>query len=380
MKRVFCFLLCLSLLCALFACKTDQPLSTSDNVITTSADSGTTPPDTVETTIPDTSGTTVFVDSAGRSVVVPAEITRVAPSGSVAQMILMTLCPELLVGLASDPSETQKPYFPEVTWDLPTFGQFYGSKANLNMEALIAAEPQIIIDLGDPKGSIREDMDMVQEQTGIPTVFIQATLDELPDAYRTLGELLDRQEEAEALAAFVEKTLTMAAENRGKIAEDDRITVMFGTGASGLACNAAGSSQADVIDRIGAVNAIVSDEISNKNGGTEVDLEQVYVCDPDVILLAKDGPYDTLAEGEWAQLRAVRNGAYYEIPDTPYSWMSMPPSVNRVLGIWWLGNLLYPELYDYDMAEIAQEYYALFWHYDLSAAEAETLLSRSTLK
>lgn len=380
MKRVFCFLLCLSLLCALFACETDQPLSTSDNVITTSADSGTTPPDTVETTIPDTSGTTVFVDSAGRSVAVPAEITRVAPSGSVAQMILMTLCPELLVGLASDPSETQKPYFPEVTWELPTFGQFYGSKANLNMEALIAAEPQIIIDLGDPKGSIREDMDMVQEQTGIPTVFIQATLDELPDAYRTLGELLDRQEEAEALAAFVEKTLTMAAENRGKIAEDDRITVMFGTGASGLACNAAGSSQADVIDRIGAVNAIVSDEISNKNGGTEVDLEQVYVCDPDVILLAKDGPYDTLAEGEWAQLRAVRNGAYYEIPDTPYSWMSMPPSVNRVLGIWWLGNLLYPELYDYDMAEIAQEYYALFWHYDLSAAEAETLLSRSTLK
>lgn len=39
--------------------------------------------------------------------------------------------------------------------------------------------------------------------------------------------------------------------------------------------------------------------------------------------------------------------------------------MNRVLGIWWLGNLLYPELYDYDMAQVAQEYYGLFWHYDL---------------
>ena len=57
-----------------------------------------------------------------------------------------------------------------------------------------------------------------------------------------------------------------------------------------------------------------------------------------------------------------------------------PPSVNRVLGIWWLGNLLYPELYDYDMAQVAQEYYGLFWHYDLTAEEAEHMLSRSTLK
>ena len=60
--------------------------------------------------------------------------------------------------------------------------------------------------------------------------------------------------------------------------------------------------------------------------------------------------------------------------------MSSPPSVNRVLGVWWLGNLLYPEIYDYDMIQVAQDYYALFWHYELSAEEAEALLSHSTLK
>ncbi len=357
MKRMLCLLLCAALLFSFSACGTTQDSDSTDSA-----------------------GTVEFLDSAGRTVTVPAEITRIAPSGSVAQMILMTLCPELLVGRASDPSAEQEPFFPEEMMNLPTFGQFYGSKANLNMEALIAAQPQIVIDLGDRKDTIREDMDMVQEQTGIPTVFICATLEEMPAAYRTLGKLLGREAEAEERAAFVEKTLAMAEENREKLADGDRKTVMFGTGPTGLACNAKGSSQADVIDLVGAVNAIVSDEISNKNGGTEVDLEQVYVCDPDVILLAKDGPYDTLADGEWAQLRAVKNGAYYEIPNTPYSWMSMPPSVNRVLGVWWLGNLLYPELYDYDMVQIAQEYYALFWHYDLSAEEAAAMLSRSTLK
>ena len=74
------------------------------------------------------------------------------------------------------------------------------------------------------------------------------------------------------------------------------------------------------------------------------------------------------------------NGRYYEIPGLPYDWMSYPPSVNRVLGIWWLGNLLYPELYDYDMVQVAQEYYRLFWHYDLTEEEARQMLSRSTLK
>ena len=116
--------------------------------------------------------TTVFTDDAGRDVTVPADITRIAASGSTAQMILMTLVPELLVGLASSPSTAQRPYFPAEMWTLPTFGQFYGSKANLNMEALIDAEPQLIVDLGDPKENVRSDMDGIQKQTGITFVFV----------------------------------------------------------------------------------------------------------------------------------------------------------------------------------------------------------------
>lgn len=324
--------------------------------------------------------TTVFTDDAGRDVTVPAGITRIAASGSTAQMILMTLVPELLVGLASSPSTAQRPYFPEEMWTLPTFGQFYGSKANLNMEALIDAEPQLIVDLGDAKENVRSDMDGIQKQTGIPTVFLEATLEEMPQAYRKLGALLHREAEAEVLAVYLEQTLAMAAENSAKLPQDARKTVLFGTGATGLACNAEGSVQADVLSLVGARNAIHSEEISNRNGGTTVNLEEVYACDPDVILLAAGGPYDMLAESEWSGLAAVKNGTYYEIPNLPYDWMSSPPSINRVLGIYWLGNLLYPELYDYDMVEKAQEFYRLFWHYELSAEEAEQLLARSTRK
>lgn len=324
--------------------------------------------------------TRVVTDSAGRQVEIPADIRRVAPSGSTAQMILMPIAHDLLAGLASSPSTAQMPYFPEEVRYLPTFGQFYGSKANLNMESLIDARPQIIIDLGDKKDNIADDMDRIQKQTGIPTVFIEANLDDMAAAYRTLGDILNRSDMAEPLAQFIEKTVSMARQNSAKIPENQRLSVLFGTGSTGLACNAAGSVQADVIDLVGAVNAIIPQEVSNRGGGTAVSLEEVYAVEPDVILLSTGGPYDTLAQGEWAGLQAVQSGKYYEIPGLPYDWMSSPPSVNRVLGIWWLGNLLYPELYDYDMVQVAREYYGLFWHYDLTEEEARQMLSRSTLK
>ena len=324
--------------------------------------------------------TRVVTDSAGRQVEIPADIRRVAPSGSTAQMILMPIAYDLLAGLASSPSAAQMPYFPEEVRYLPTFGQFYGSKANLNMESLIDARPQIIIDLGDKKDNIADDMDRIQKQTGIPTVFIEANLDDMAAAYRTLGDILNRSDMAESLARFIEKTVSMARENSAKIPENQRLSVLFGTGSTGLACNAAGSVQADVIDLVGAVNAIIPQEVSNRGGGTTVSLEEVYAVEPDVILLSTGGPYDTLAQGEWAGLQAVQSGKYYDIPGLPYDWMSSPPSVNRVLGIWWLGNLLYPELYDYDMVQVAREYYGLFWHYDLTEEEARQMLSRSTLK
>lgn len=324
--------------------------------------------------------TTKVEDDTGRSVEVPANITRIAASGQTAQMILMTLAPDMLVGLTSSPTTDQMAYFPEDMWYLPTFGQFYGGKSNLNMEALIEAQPQIVIDLGDRHSTAKSDMNGITKQTGIPAVFYEATLETMPNAYRQLGKLLGREEEAEKLAQYVENTVNYAKEASAKIPEDQRLTVMYGTGSSGLACNAAGSSQAEVIDVVGAENAIVTDEITNRGGGTTVSLEEVYKVQPDVILLGAGGPYDELETGEWAGLNAVKNGTYYEIPSKPYSWMSSPPSVNRVLGIWWLGNLIYPEYYDYDMVDKAQEFYDLFWHYDLSDEEAEEFLAKSTLK
>jgi iron complex transport system substrate-binding protein len=132
---------------------------------------------------------------------------------------------------------------------------------------------------------------------------------------------------------------------------------------------------------IGAENAIVMDDVTNKGGGNVIDLEQLYNADPEVIIFSGGSIYDTVSsDAAWTDLKAVKDGRYYEIPMLPYNWMSNPPSINMTLGVWWLGNLLYPDIYNYDMVEKAKEIYKLLWNYDMSDDEARTLLARSTLK
>lgn len=87
--------------------------------------------------------------------------------------------------------------------------------------------------------------------------------------------------------AFIDRTVTMAQTNAAKIPESQRLKVLFGTGSTGLACNAAGSVQADVIDLVGAVNAIIPEEVTNRGGGTTVSLEEytpwsrmLFCCPP----------------------------------------------------------------------------------------------------
>ncbi|MBO4832202.1 MAG: ABC transporter substrate-binding protein [Oscillospiraceae bacterium] len=326
--------------------------------------------------------TVVFTDSAGRSVEVPADITRVAPSGAVATMFLASVCPEYMVCISSTPSRSQYEYLDKGLLTLPTTGQLYGSKSTINLESLLSAQPQVIIDLGDAKDGISRDMNSLQNQTNLPVVFIEADLPHMAEAFRMLGQLISsRADRCEELASYVEETVSLASERSAMIPEQERVSVMYTTGVSGLNTNALGSTQAQVIDLIGADNAIVVDDVSNKGGGNAINMEQLYNFDPDVILFTTGSMYGTAADDPaWSQLRAVKTGAYYEIPGLPYNWMSSPPSMNMLLGVRWLGNLLYPEYYDYDMAEEAMRAYRLLWNYELTREQAEAMLLNSTGK
>lgn len=321
-------------------------------------------------------------DSLGREIEMTGNIDRIAPTGAAAQMVLITLAPEKLVGLSNEPTAEELKYYPECAKDLPVFGQMFGKKSNLNAEALLAADPQLIVDMGEKTDSTKEEMDALQEQLGVPVMFINGDIDSMADCYHALGIILAEKERADKMVAYIEEALNHAKKRARNMEDSDKVSIYYGTGPDGLAANAAGSIQADVIDIIGAKNVIEvpENEMTGMNGGTIVSLEKVYKEDPDMIILSDKAAYEAMSGKEWADLPAVKADSYYEIPSAPNCWMGGPPSVNRILGIWWLGNLCYPSNYNFDMKEKTKEFFDLFWNYDLSDEEVEEMLKNSSLK
>ncbi|HCD46856.1 MAG TPA: ABC transporter substrate-binding protein [Lachnoclostridium sp.] len=318
------------------------------------------------------SDTRVFTDSAGREVTLPKEINKIAPSGPLAQIVLYTLCPDKLSGLASDFSEGAKQYIDEKYWALPKFGQFYGKNANLNMEALIAESPDVIIDIGEAKKSVKEDMDALQEQLNMPVIFIEADLDTMSSAYEKLGELTGETDQAKKLADYCNNILKKSETAGEQLAE--KKSVYFATGDDGLHTNAEGSIHARVIEQIGAENAAKVEKVSS-GGGSEVSFEQLLLWQPDIIIADSEALYQTITTDKvWGELNAVKEGKVYQIPSVPYSFMSSPPSVNRMIGILWLGNLVYPEQYSVDIKQEVKDFYELFYHVALDDTQVEKIL------
>ncbi len=314
-----------------------------------------------------------FTDSAGRKVRVPASIERLAPSGSLAQIMLFALAPERFVGISAAWSPEAEEFLGDY-YNLPIIGQLYGS-GDLNLEQLAALDPQIIIDVGEAKGTVAEDMDGIQAQLGIPTVHIDAKTATFADAYRLLGKLLGLEERGEALAAYCERVYAMAQSIMESVGAEKKIPMLYLLGKDGLNVIAKGSCHAEIIDLIGNNLAVVENP-SSKGTGNSVDMEQLLLWNPDVILFAPDSVYGTVQDDPvWQELAAIRNGNFAEVPFGPYNWIGFPPSVQRYLGILWMCKLFYPEAAEYDLYTEVAEYYGLFYHFQLTQAQFDRLMT-----
>ena len=241
-------------------------------------------------------------------------------------------------------------------------------------ETLLAAAPDVVIDVGEPKDSIAEDMDGLQEQTGIPFVHIDAYLASMDDTYAMLGDLLAMPNEAQGLADYCRFAYDRAVEIANSV---EKANILYITGDEGLNVIAQGSYHAEVIDML-ANNLAVVDEPSGKGTGNEVDMEQILRWNPDVILFASGSIYDTVADNEnWQTLTAIKNGAYYEVPMGPYNWMGFPPSVQRLLGMMWMTTVLYPDAVDYDLYTEVSSYFQMFYHCELTRTQYDALVAYS---
>jgi iron complex transport system substrate-binding protein len=310
-----------------------------------------------------------FTDSAGRTVKVPAKISRIAPSGALAQIFLTAIAPDEMVCVATKLNAADAAYLPENMRALPLTGQFYG-QGQFSVETLAKLDPQVIIDVGEYKKTEAADMDKIAAQTGIPAVFIAAPLDKSAAAYRMLGKLLGREARAEKLAAFCEM---LEAQTQAVLAAAGakKTSLLYCQGPDGTNVLARGSYHAQVLDKL-ADNAAVVDSPSAMGAGNTANMEQLMLWNPDVIDFApaSSAVYKKAAKDRaWSRLTAIKNGKYFLSPHGPYDWFGNPPSVNRLLSEIYLSKLLYPAQAEFDIYAEVKQYYDLFYSYNLTKDE-----------
>ena len=65
------------------------------------------------------------------------------------------------------------------------------------------------------------------------------------------------------------------------------------------------------------------------------------------------------------------------MPSVPFSWCGCSPAVNRILGIQWIANTLYPEAYDIDMVKVTKKFYSWLYPANVTDEQAREILGNS---
>jgi iron complex transport system substrate-binding protein len=322
---------------------------------------------------PETAYRTI-TDMAGRTVRIPAKITKVLSIAPPPTTFVYMLAPEMLGGwLGSSPKGNQK-FIPKELHDRPVFQWGRGST---NYEAYIAARPDFVF-VGNESGADISRIAETQEKFGtIPVVCVNNTRNALDytTPLRFMGEVLGVPDRAEKLIAYYEGVLREVQAGVATIPAEKRVRVYYAEGSDGLSTDPAGSVHSQLIDVCGGIN-VAACSVNTGSGMTPVTLESILMWKPQIIIttnreFAKRAP----ADETWSKIEAVREHRIHVTPSHPYNWFDRPPGVNRIVGIPWVAHVLYPEKFTEDWFNgKVKQFYELFYHYTLTDGDIKELL------
>ena len=242
------------------------------------------------------------------------------------------------------------------------------SQQNFNVEEAASLSPDLIV-----AGARSVWLDTV-ELLDISVFQIDAeTPERLKEAMLLTGQLFGPHTYAQARAwvAYYDHVVDAIQEQTGSIPLDEQVRVLF-TGTEPLRVASGEMYQTYIIQAAGAIS-VTSDLAGYWNN---INLEQVVIWDPDVIIVP---PYGGASVGaitesaEWQILTAVENGRVYRMPKLVVPWDT--PSADSVLGIIWMAQQLNPDFVELDCALEAEYFYNTYYNYKIEAEEIALICS-----
>ena len=107
-----------------------------------------------------------------------------------------------------------------------------------------------------------------------------------------------------------------------------------------------------------------------------VSVEQVLLWNPDVIItIDRDFAANVRGDPVWSAVAAVKAGRVHLSPKLPFGWVDFPPSINRLIGLWWLAKIFYPVEFPEDIRVLTRDFYRRFYHVTPTDAQIESVLA-----
>jgi iron complex transport system substrate-binding protein len=314
-----------------------------------------------------------FVDDAGRKVSLPDQVTRVYAAGPPASVLVFALAPDTLVGWTRHFRDDEAPWIPEKYAKLPELGRLTGRGNTANVEVVLKAKPDLIVDMGSTNATFASLADRVQEQTGIPYILLDGRLDTTPQQIEKLARALGTESRGKELADYSRKLIESLQAKIATVPAGKRPEVYYARGPQGLTTGLKGSINVEMIEFLGAKNVAAGET----GGLTNVGLEQVILWDPPVIVTNDPNFYREVWKSPvWSTtVSAVRKKRVYLSPHLPFGWFDYPPGANRLIGLVWLSEILYPDLFRADLRKEVAQFYKLFYHREPTAAQIDALLA-----
>ena len=306
-----------------------------------------------------------------RGFLTETNVQRVLSAGFVSDVMLMALCPEKLVGIATR-LQTKHHYLSAQIKQLPYVGRIAGRGSTAPIEKIVALDADLILDVGDVNPSFITTADKIVQQVHKPYFIVSGKLAHSAEQFRQLGELLHKPERAAQLAALAQQILDLTH----RACETKHLTVYLARSADGLETALKGAIHTEVFDWLGLRNAA---EMAGEKRMARVSMENLLQWQPDVIVTHDENFFQKAKkESLWANLSAVKNKQIFLAPNAPFGWLDAPPSVNRLLGCLWLTHLFAPEkLPQAQFYQLITTYFEQFYGYSLSVTELTALVEQS---
>ena len=312
-----------------------------------------------------------FVDDAGRQVSLPDRIERVYAAGPPASVLVFALAPDKLIGWTRAFRPDEAAWIPERYARLPELGRLTGRGNTANVEVVLRERPDVIVDVGSTAATFASLADRVQQQTGIPYVLLDGRLESTPAQIEKMARVLGAEARGRELSSYAARVIGELRAKIDAIPPASRPEVYYARGPQGLTTGLAGSINVEMIEFLGANNVAAR----QRGGLANVGLEQVILWDPGIIVTNDPNFYrEVWKQPVWTSITAVRKKRVYLSPHLPFGWFDYPPGANRLIGLLWLAEILYPDRFRHDLRRETATFYKLFYHRAPSEAQLDRLL------